>query len=117
MDPPARKGLGPAGSATRTLFGTVLNEQSPSMNDARLESMSEDEMKKRAAARYGDKVGTVVDAYRKAYPSVKPVELLSRMFSVADAAVGRAAPRVPLLRDPVRVLQHGRFRFRHRWRR
>jgi para-nitrobenzyl esterase len=72
------------------IVGTVLNEQSPSMNDAPLESMSEDEMKKRAAERYGNQVGMVVDAYRKAYPSVKPVELLSRMFSVRTNAVTQA---------------------------
>src|ERR1035437_7954678 len=72
------------------IIGTVLNEQSPSMNDAPLESMSEDEMKKRAAERYGNQAGVVVDAYRKAYPSVKPVELLSRMFSVRTNAVTQA---------------------------
>jgi para-nitrobenzyl esterase len=72
------------------IIGTVLNEQSPSMSNAALESMSEDEMKKRAAERYGDKAGTVVEAYRKAYPSVKPVELLSRMFSVRTNAVTQA---------------------------
>ena len=72
------------------IIGTVLNEQSPSMNDASLESMSEDEMKKRAAERYGNQAGVVVDAYRKAYPSVKPVELLSRMFSVRTNAVTQA---------------------------
>src|SRR2546430_1237319 len=46
------------------LIGTVMNEQSPSMVDAALESMAEDEMKKRAAGRYGPKSQMVVDAYR-----------------------------------------------------
>jgi para-nitrobenzyl esterase len=72
------------------IIGTVLNEQSPSMSNAALESMSEDEMKKRAAERYGDKAGNVVEAYRKAFPSLKPVELLSRMFSVRTNAVTQA---------------------------
>jgi para-nitrobenzyl esterase len=72
------------------LIGTVLNENSPSMSNAALESMSEEEMKKRAAERYKDKAGMVVDAYRKAYPKVKPVELLSRMMSVRTNAVAQA---------------------------
>jgi para-nitrobenzyl esterase len=72
------------------IIGTVLNEQSPSMYNAALESMSEDEMKKRAAERYGDKAGMVIEAYRKAYPNVKPVELLSRMLSVRTNAVTQA---------------------------
>ncbi len=72
------------------LIGTVLNEQSPSMINPDLESMSEDEMKKRAAERYRDKAPSVVEAYRKAYPNVKPVELLSRMFSVRINAVTQA---------------------------
>jgi hypothetical protein len=69
------------------LIGTVLNEQSPSMFDAALESMTEDEMKVRAGRRYGAQTAMVVDAYRKAYPSVKPVELLSRMRGVRTNAV------------------------------
>ncbi len=77
-------------AAVPMLIGTVLNEQSPSMSNPALESMSEDEMKQRAAARYHDKAGTVVAAYRKAYPNLKPVELLSRMFSVRTNAVTQA---------------------------
>jgi para-nitrobenzyl esterase len=72
------------------LIGTVMNEQSPSMFDAALESMTEDQMKERAARRYGAQTAMVVDAYRKAYPSVKPVELLSRMLSVRTNAVTQA---------------------------
>jgi para-nitrobenzyl esterase len=72
------------------LIGTVMNEQSPSMFDAALESMTEDEMKERAARRYGAQTAMVVNAYRKAYPSVKPVELLSRMLSVRTNAVTQA---------------------------
>jgi para-nitrobenzyl esterase len=72
------------------LIGTVMNEQSPSMFNVALESMTEEEMKEHAAARYGSKVQTVVDAYRKTYPNVKPVELLSRMISVRTNAVTQA---------------------------
>jgi para-nitrobenzyl esterase len=60
------------------------------MFDAALESMTEDQMKARAAERYGAQASTVVNAYRKAYPNVKPVELLSRMLSVRTNAVTQA---------------------------
>jgi para-nitrobenzyl esterase len=82
------------------LIGTVLNEMSPSMSTPALESMSEDDMRKRAADRYGDKAGMVVDAYRKAYPAVKPIELLSRMFSVRTNAVTQAERKAALKAAP-----------------
>jgi para-nitrobenzyl esterase len=82
------------------LIGTVLNESSPSMINPALESMTDDDVRKRAADRYGDKAGMVVDAYRKAYPSVKPVELLSRMFSVRTNAVTQAERKAALKAAP-----------------
>jgi para-nitrobenzyl esterase len=77
-------------AAVPMLIGTVLNEQSPSMTHVELESMTEEEMKKRAAERYGDHAEAVVATYRRAFPDVKPVELLSRMFSVRINAVAQA---------------------------
>ena len=85
------------------LIGTVLNETSPSMTRAALESMTEEDVRKRAAERYGDKAGMVVDAYRKAYPNVKPVELLSRMFSVRTNAVTQAERKAALNAAPAYV--------------
>lgn len=82
------------------LIGTVMNEQSPSMFDAALESMTEDEMKKRAAARYGPKSQMVVDAYRTPYPNLKPVELLSRMLSVRTNAVTQAQRKAAMGQAP-----------------
>jgi para-nitrobenzyl esterase len=82
------------------LIGTVLNESSPSMINPALESMTDDDVRKRAAERYGDKAGMVVDACRKAYPSVKPVELLSRMFSVRTNAVTQAERKAALKSAP-----------------
>lgn len=77
-------------AAVPMLIGTVLNEQSPSMTHPELESMTEDEMKNRAAERYLDRAEAVVATYRRAFPNVKPVELLSRMFSVRTNAVAQA---------------------------
>jgi para-nitrobenzyl esterase len=85
------------------IIGTVLNESSPSMLNAALESMTEDDVRKRAAQRYGDKAGMVVDAYRKSYPNVKPVELLSRMFSVRTNAVTQAERKAALKAAPAYV--------------
>jgi para-nitrobenzyl esterase len=82
------------------LIGTVMNEQSPSMFDAALEGMTEDHMKERAARRYGTQTAMVVSAYRKAYPSVKPVELLSRMLSVRTNAVAQAERKAAQGRAP-----------------
>jgi len=82
------------------IIGTVLNETSPSMTRAALESMTEEDVRKRATERYSDKAGMVVEAYRKAYPSVKPVELLSRMFSVRTNAVTQAERKAALNAAP-----------------
>jgi para-nitrobenzyl esterase len=87
------------------IIGTVLNEMSPSMSNPALESMSEEDMRKRAAERYGDKAGMVADAYRKAYPNVKPVELLSRMFSVRTNAVVQAERKAGLKAAPAYMYQ------------
>ena len=56
------------------MIGTVMNESSPSAFNAALESMPEEEMKKRVSARYGDKTDRIVEAYRKAHPGAKPIE-------------------------------------------
>jgi para-nitrobenzyl esterase len=72
------------------MIGTVLNEQSPSIFNAALEDMSADDAIKRGERVYGEKSRMVYDAYQKAYPHVKPVELLSRMMSVRTTAVTQA---------------------------
>ena len=72
------------------LIGMTMNESSPSMGHPELESMSEDDLKKQAAARYGEKAGSVIEACRKVYPSVKPVEVLSLISSVRTKSVIQA---------------------------
>ncbi len=73
------------------MIGTTLNEMSPSAFNAELESMTEDDLRKRAEARYGPKTGAVIEACRKVYPKVKPVEVLSILSSVRLNAVTQAA--------------------------
>jgi para-nitrobenzyl esterase len=87
------------------IIGTVMNEMSPSMSNPALETMTDDDVRKRAAERYGDKAGMVTDAYRKAYPNVKPIELLSRMFSVRTNAVTQAERKAALGAAPAYVYQ------------
>ncbi len=72
------------------LIGMVMNESSPSMGFPALELMSEDDLKKQAAARYRDRAGSVIEACRKVYPTVKPVEVLSLISSVRTNSVIQA---------------------------
>jgi para-nitrobenzyl esterase len=72
------------------LIGMVMNESSPSMGFPALESMGEDDLRKQAAARYGDKAGSVIEACRKVYPNVKPVEVLSLISSIRTNSIIQA---------------------------
>jgi para-nitrobenzyl esterase len=63
------------------LIGTVLNEQTHAINHPEYESMTEDEVRKRVAERYGDKGAAMVETYRKAYPKAKPFDVMSRLFA------------------------------------
>jgi len=78
------------------MIGTVMNEFSPSMGYPELESMSEDELKRRASERYADKAQSVIDACRRVYPNVKPVEVLSLVSSVRTNAVAQAERKAAL---------------------
>ena len=70
--------VAPAISATVPLLvGTVLNEQTHGIGHPEYESMTADEVKKRIAARYGEKSASIIEAYRRAFPRVKPFDLLS----------------------------------------
>jgi para-nitrobenzyl esterase len=72
------------------MIGTVMNEFSPSMGYPEVESITEDELNRRASQRYGGKVQSVIDACRKAFPTAKPVEVLSLISSVRTNAVTQA---------------------------
>jgi para-nitrobenzyl esterase len=72
------------------MIGTVMNERSPSMTDARLESMTEQEMSSQVAERYGAKGERIVAAYRQKHPDAKPVEILSLISSPRTNAIKQA---------------------------
>jgi para-nitrobenzyl esterase len=59
------------------LIGTVMNENSPSMSDASLESMDNAELTRRAQKLFGQDADKVLQVARGAHPQAKPVEILS----------------------------------------
>ncbi len=59
------------------IIGTTLNEFSASASNPQAELMTEEELKKNLAGTYGEKAGRILDAAKKIYPGVKPVELSS----------------------------------------
>jgi para-nitrobenzyl esterase len=84
---------------------STFNEQSPSWTDAALENITLDEVvekvKERAGfgAGFGEKAKEVVEAYAKAFPEKKPVEIWSLVSSnrqntviLADAKSKQSAP-------------------------
>ncbi len=84
---------------------STLNESSPSRTDAALENVTLDEVKERLEERagfsagLGEKAGEVVDAYVRAFPDKKPVEIWSmissnrqRTIALADAKSKQAPP-------------------------
>jgi len=72
---------------------STLNEMSPSWTDASLENITLDEViervKDRAGFRrgFGDRAREVVDAYAKAFPDKKPVEIWSMVSSNRQSVV------------------------------
>ena len=84
---------------------STLNEQSPSRTDASLENITLDEVKEKIKLRagfgagFGDKSGEIVDAYSKAFPDKKPIEIWSMisgnrqsLIALADAKSKQPAP-------------------------
>jgi para-nitrobenzyl esterase len=99
---------GPAISAqVPMIIGTVMNERSPSMNDAKAESLSEQDLQTQVAARFGDKTGGILAAYRHAHPGAKPVELLSYIFSPRTNAVRQAERKAAQNAAPAYVYWFG----------
>ncbi|SDH50529.1 para-nitrobenzyl esterase [Dyadobacter soli] len=59
------------------LIGTNRNEASASINNAAMESLDEDGLRKKLAERFGDKSQQVYDTLRRVHVNAKPVEILS----------------------------------------
>ena len=86
----------PTAAAVPMLICSTFNEQSPSWNDASLESITLDQVVEKVKVRagfgpgFGDKARAVVEAYAKAFPDRKPVEIWSLVSSNRQSAVALA---------------------------
>ncbi len=83
----------PVATDVPMLICSTLNESSPSRTDAALENISLDEVKEKIRSRagfssgMGDKASEVVEAYAKAFPDKKPVEIWSMISSTRQGVV------------------------------
>jgi para-nitrobenzyl esterase len=86
----------PTAADVPMIISSVQDEMSPSWADASLESITMDQvvekLKQRAGfgAGFGDKAKAVVDAYAKAFPGKKPVEIWSLASSNRQSVVALA---------------------------
>jgi para-nitrobenzyl esterase len=86
----------PTASGVPMIICSTLNEMSPGFFDASAEKITLDEVaekvKDRAGFRsgYGDKAKEVVEAYAKAFPDMKPVEIWSLVTSTRQGTVALA---------------------------
>lgn len=95
----------PTAADVPMIICSTMNEISPSRTDASLENITLGEVKERIRERagfgsgFGDRSGEIVDAYAKAFPGKKPVEIWSMIngnrqgvVALADAKVKQPAP-------------------------
>ena len=86
----------PTAADVPMIISSVQNEQSPSWMDSSLESITLDQAAERLKGRagfgagFGDKSKEVVDAYAKAFPGMKPVEIWSLASSNRQSVVALA---------------------------
>jgi para-nitrobenzyl esterase len=86
----------PTAAAVPMLICSTFHEQSPSWADASLESITLDQVVEKVKVRagfgagFGDKAKDVVDAYAKAFPGKKPVEIWALVSSNRQSAVALA---------------------------
>jgi para-nitrobenzyl esterase len=69
---------------------TTFNEQSPSREDSSLEHVTLDQVKEKLKDRFKEKTSEIVDAYAKAFPDSKPVEIWSLVASNRQSAIATA---------------------------
>ncbi|MFN8356893.1 MAG: carboxylesterase family protein [Spirosomataceae bacterium] len=69
---------------------STFNESSPSRTDAKLENVTLDEVKEKLKPRFAEKTSEVVDAYAKAFPTKKPIEIWSMVVSNRKNAITTA---------------------------
>jgi para-nitrobenzyl esterase len=95
----------PTAAEIPMIISSTFNEQSPSWTDAALENVTLDQVVEKVRERagfsagFGDRAREVVEAYAKAFPDKRPVEIWSMVSSnrqgvvnLADAKSKQAAP-------------------------
>jgi para-nitrobenzyl esterase len=86
----------PTAAGVPMIISSVENEQSPSWMDSALESITLEQAAERLRQRagfgagFGDKAGQVVEAYARAFPGRKPVEIWSLASSNRQSVVALA---------------------------
>ena len=86
----------PTGAAVPMIICSTFDEQSPSWMDSTLENVTLEQVVEKVRLRagfgpgFGDKAKDVVDAYAKAFPGKKPVEIWSLVSSNRQSAVALA---------------------------
>lgn len=90
----------PTAADVPMIICSTFNEQSPSAFDAALENITLDQVVERVKERagfgagFGDKAKEVVDAYAKAFPNEKPVDIWSLVSSNRQGVVRLADAKV-----------------------
>ena len=93
---PDEPAAAPTAADVPMIISSVENEQSPSWTDAALENVTMDQVVEKLTQRagfgagFGDKARSVVEAYAKAFPGKKPVEIWSLASSNRQSVVALA---------------------------
>jgi para-nitrobenzyl esterase len=82
------------------MVGTTRNEASASINNAPIEDITEDGLKKKIIDKYGEKGNHIYEVLRKAHPAVKPVEILSFISAQNPVAYLQASRKAALNSAP-----------------
>ena len=86
------------------LIGNVGNESGMQVpGHPERESLTYEELAKKAAAKYGDKSGRIVEAYRRAHPNAKPVVLWELIIGPRSLSIAKAERKAALGAAPVYV--------------
>lgn len=80
----------PLASDIPMIICSMTNETAPSWRDASLEAITIEGVKDKLKQTYKEKTGEIVDAYAKAFPDKKPVEIWSYIISNRLGAVALA---------------------------
>jgi para-nitrobenzyl esterase len=72
------------------IVGTTMHERSPSLTEPALEEMALEDVAARLQPQLGERTAQVLDAYRAAHQSAKPVELMALILSPRTDAITQA---------------------------